>query len=402
MKKFFDSNLFYGILSVVMAIFLLFYVSSTENPINERTFTVNVAVTGLANTYLLEASPGTTEIRLSGNRSTISLTAARDLNAYVDLSNAKPGIESYPIYFTLPSGLSTVYVRPETVELSVDMLGTKELPVTCHTLHTVRDGFSYLEPVLDPSFILLSGPQRVLDQITEASITVDLSGRTASYYAELPIVLLDRNNVEFHSSRIDLSAASVVVHVEISESLSSKSVSVRTALSGNVDNRYIVAGMEVEPPTVKITGSYSAVSQIEFLNTETIDLSAMTETYHGPVRLVAPPGVSVLEGNEVEITIRIEKNLTRRTMEGIPVQVRNAPEGAFFETFPATVDVTLSAYPEAFDSVTSGEELLIDIKAYVDLNGELPGAQGYRLFVEVPEEFLVTQIDNESIQVFSQ
>ena len=401
MKKFFDSNLFYAILAVIMAVFLIFYVESAENPVTEKTFSnVNVAVNGLPSNHIIESEPEVVEIRVSGNRSAVNLSLPRDVRAFVDLRNAKPGTDIYPVQYTLPSGLSPVYVRPDTVELTIDELGALDLPVHCQTTNAVRQGYGSLEPVLFPATVTVSGPRKELDRIGEARVSVDLAERTLNYSADLPVMLLDKENNEFQSSRIHLSVDTVNVLVPVTENLSSKSVSVRTALSGNVDDRHIVAGVEVQPSSVKITGSYTAVSGIEYLTTETIDLSSMTDTYQGLVRLVTPPGVSVLEGDTVELTIRVEKNLTRRTVEGIPVGVRGAPEDTAYGALPMTVNVTLAAYPDVFDKATTGGALHIDIVAYVDLEGEPADARDYPLVVEVPEEYLVTMVSEDSVRLY--
>ena len=400
MKKFLNSNLLYGILAVIMAVFLSFYIESAENPISEKTFSpVNVAVTGLPDTHLLESDPPPVEIRVSGNRSAINLTFSRDVWAYVDLSEARPGTAHYPIQYSLPSGLSLAFIRPESVELTIDLWGSIDLPVTCHTMNTVRQGYNSMEPVLSPSTIRLTGPQRELDRIGEARVVADLSDRTTNFLSDLPVVLLDKDQSVFESRHVALSESEVNVYVAVSEYLSSKSVNVRTALSGDVDERYIVAGVEVQPSTVIISGSYLDISPIESLTTEPIDLSLMTETFHGYARLVTPAGVSVQEGDQVELTIRIERNLTRRTIEGIPIEIRNAPEGLTYEAAPPALSLTLAAYPPVFAEATVDGVLTIEIAAYVDLEGEPADDRTYPLIVEVPEEYLVTAASTETVRL---
>ncbi|MCL1805130.1 MAG: CdaR family protein [Clostridiales bacterium] len=418
MKRFFESNLFYGIVAVGMAVFLLLYVASSENPVTDKTFSnVNVTVNGLAEGYLLEANPRPVEIRVSGYRSNVNLTFARDVKAYVDLSSAQPGTAIYPVNCTIPSGLSLAYVQPDYVELTIDVFEARELPVVAETVNDVQQGFSSREPEIKPSVITVSGPRKALDQIAGARVSLDLSGRTRDFSGELPVVLVDKANQVFEDRRVDLSDEEVSVYVGISENLSSKSVSVRTPMSGNMDNRYIMTGMDVQPATVKITGSYATVSAIEYVNTEAIDLSSLTETFHGFIPLLVPPGVTVLEGDTVEITIRVEKNLVRRTVEGVPLEVLNAPEDMDLQVYPAAVSVTLAAYPDLFEPAEDGSGFADDVRAYIDLAGgdegqeeEQGDGQGdrqgdgqegaeYTIFVEVPEDFLVIQVIPETARL---
>ncbi len=402
MKKFLDSNIFYGILALVMAIFLLFYVDSSENPVSEKTFNnVNVTVSGLPEGLLLEKEPGPVEIRVNGYRSALNTVFSRDVKASVDLRAAEPGAATYKVQYSLPSGLSLVYVKPEYIELTVDELGNKTVPVTCRTLNAVPEGYGSLEPVVTPSTIVLSGPQKALDRVESAQVSLDLAGRNSDFQGRLPVVLLDKEQQEVQDSRLSLSAEDVAVHVVITESLSSKSVSVRTALSGTIDEKYVVAGVEVQPSTVKITGSYAVISKIDSLTTEPIDLAALTESFHGFVKLLVPSNVEVLDGDEVEITIKIEENLARRTFEDIPVEVRNGPDDRNYGTIPPTVDVTLAAYPQVFANASSGGEYRIDIKAYVDLAGQPADTRDYTVMLEYPAEYQVVEVSPQTIRLYS-
>ena len=77
-------------------------------------------------------------------------------------------------------------------------------------------------------------------------------------------------------------------------------------------------GVEVSPSTVRIAGTYDMIKDIEFLNTEPIDLTGATEDYTARVALVVPEGIEVLDGNEVSVTVKIEENLTHRVLRDIP------------------------------------------------------------------------------------
>jgi YbbR domain-containing protein len=292
--------------------------------------------------------------------------------------------------------LSLVHIHPEQVELTIDVFDSVEFPVAFRAIDSVAQGFSSHDPIITPYSVTISGPHRILEQIGEVAVSLDLGGRTGSFEGVLPVILYDKDDLEFYSARLRLSYTELSVRVPISENLSSKSVAVRTALSGNVDDRYIMAGMEVSPSTVMISGPYAAISMIDYLNTEPIDLASMTETFQGFVRLIVPPGVTVLEGDRVEITIRIEQNLVRRYIVGIPVEIRNAPDDFVYEADPATIDVTLSAYPEVFDGATIDGELLISIVAYIDLEGQPVEERLYTIVVEIPEEYLLSQVSEAS------
>ena len=60
---------------------------------------------------------------------------------------------------------------------------------------------------------------------------------------------------------------------------------------------------------MRIAGSYDLIKEIEYLNTEPIDLTEATADYTVEAPLVIPEGIEVLEGGAVQVTVRIEENL---------------------------------------------------------------------------------------------
>jgi YbbR domain-containing protein len=320
----------------------------------------------------------------------------------VDLADARPGTADYPVNYTLPNGLTIAYIRPDFVEITVDVFETIELPVLMYESNSVKQGYKSTEPVISPSTVEVSGPKRALDDIAEAAVRLDLSGRTSDFNEVLPVLLFERGGQEFQDRRVRLSQEEVSVYVGISENLSSKSVPVRAPLPGSVNNRYIVTGVEVQPSTVKITGPYATISTIDYLNTEAVNLSSITDTFHGSIKLITPPGVEVLEGDEVEITIMIEKNLIIRTYEGVPVEIRNAGDGAEYTTLPATVDVTLATFLDILEKADASGETRPAIVAYVDIADleALPEAdENLPVMLEIPDDYTVVSISSGMVRL---
>jgi len=401
MKKLFSSNLFYGILAVVLAVFLLVYVNYSENPMTDRTFpNIRVSASGLPDNHLLEREPGTAEIRVSGLRSALNMTSARDIQAFVDLRGADVGAADFPIRCNLPSGLSLVQIRPESVRLTVDVTATKEVELACDLLHFVAQGYSHQSPEFSPSNVAITGPSQALERIGRARISLDLTGRTEDYSGKLAIELLDRAGEVFLHPLISLSEPEASLYLGIAENLATKSVSVRTALSGTLGERYVVAGVEVHPSTVTISGLSAAISPIESLTTETIDLAPLEETFSGRVTLQVPSNVEVVGGPEVELIIRIEKNLIRRTIDDIPVDVRGSPPDQRYGAIPMALSLTLAAYPEVFEEALASGTLASLVSAYVDLAGQPADARDYPVLLDVPEQYLITAVSERTARLY--
>lgn len=400
MKEFLKSNMFYRLASVVLALFLMFYVHSLENPNSERTFyAVNVAMNNQPSELILGGEPKTVDFRIKGIRSLVNNTSSKDIKVWVDLSDAKAGKSVYKVQYSLPDGVEIAWVKPSTMEIYLDEIGAKTVALKYTTTNAVETGFGNFEPVVEPTQIQVSGPKLLLDKISHGVVNIDLTGLKTNFEGELPIQLVGQDGTPIQDSMVSLSQDKAKVLVAVTENMSSKSVPVRPALSGEIQKNWMVSSVEVVPTSVRITGSFDIIKNIEYLTTAPLDLTQMTESFNGSVALVIPEGVGVLDGTEVQVNITVIENLTTRVISDLPVEVRNPPSGKTYGTLPGKVNVELQAYPWIFANASTSEGYNIDVKAYVDLEGQPAGSQNYTVKVECPADYKVTGITPETVRI---
>lgn len=114
-------------------------------------------------------------------------------------------------------------------------------------------------------------------------------------------------------SRVELPRGASIVarspaEIEVTfERRGSKSVRVRVDATGEPAAGYRVAGIDVEPPRVRITGARRAVQRVTEIATEPIDLTGLSAPDEREVRLSsASSHVWVEEETSVKVQIRIE------------------------------------------------------------------------------------------------
>jgi len=267
------------------------------------------------------------------------------------------------------------------------------------TTNAVETGFGNFEPVVEPTQIQVSGPKLLLDKISHGVVNIDLTGLKTNFEGELPIQLVGQEGTPIQDSMVSLSQDKAKVLVAVTENMSSKSVPVRPALSGEIQKNWMVSSVEVVPTSVRITGSFDIIKNIEYLTTAPLDLTQMTESFNGSVALVIPEGVGVLDGTEVQVNITVVENLTTRVISDLPVEVRNPPSGKTYGTMPGKVNVELQAYPWIFANASTSEGYNIDVIAYVDLEGQPAGSQNYIVKVECPADYKVAVITPETVRI---
>jgi YbbR domain-containing protein len=231
-------------------------------------------------------------------------------------------------------------------------------------------------------------------------VQIDLSGLKSDYVAELPVSLVGKNDQVVENAQIKVDQPKVKAQVTITENMSSKSVQIRPAITGEIQESWLVSSVEVKPTTVRITGAFDLIKDIEYLTTDTIDLTLLEDSFSGKINLNIPEGVGVLDGTQVDVNIKLIKNLIKRTISGLPIEVRNAPANKNYGTLPTQVDVELQAFPWVFAGRSTTEGGYdIPVKPFVDLGGEPANSKDYEIQIECPPEFEVLTISTKTVRV---
>jgi YbbR domain-containing protein len=107
---------------------------------------------------------------------------------------------------------------------------------------------------------------------------------------------------------------------------------------------YHFYGAEVRPRSVVVEGPESELKQTAVIRTNPIRLDQRTEPFRERVSAV-PEGtyVRLVDPRPLEVRVEVDVAPVERTLEGIPVEVAGASDGA--SVSPAVLDVTISGPP---------------------------------------------------------
>ena len=158
MKDFLKSNLFYALVSVFLAVLLMFYVDSLSiPPSSEKTFTdLTLTVNNLPEGMIVENEMQDIDLRVPLDRVFYQFYLCQGFPGMGDLKEAQPGSETYRVQTSMPSGLELVWIRPSTLSLTVDTLGKKPCPCGCRRKITWRKATAAMLPLSTRPQITLS------------------------------------------------------------------------------------------------------------------------------------------------------------------------------------------------------------------------------------------------------
>ncbi len=315
MKKLFRSNWFTIATSILSAIIIWIYVVYQINPTFETTIK-NIQIT--FNRYsedfdngkltVLSSSTETVNVKIKGRRSQLSKVTRDNVSCTVNMSDVdSDGMHKLPINVSFDvSGVEVVSKDPYNVSVNVDKVVTEEKDITVETKGTPADGYVYDTIEYATDKIRLTGAKSIVKKVKKAKIYVDISGKSESISGRYKIVLLDKDGAEIDEAGISKNISYVELKCNI---LKLKEVDISAELSATetYDGKKVSIA-SVSPETVNVLGGKNALSSLEKIKTEKIDVSTANDRDKIKVKLEKLPQNVKLEKEieTVEVTLKVE------------------------------------------------------------------------------------------------
>lgn len=382
------NKVIYALLSAVIAFGLWLYVITVVNPEAEQTFyDVPVVLTnesvlkdkGLMIAY--DTQPKVTLV-LRGNRTDLNRLRNSDITVLADLSRINVGGDqnlSYSIGFPgefADNAFEVLSQAPDKVALSIVEWGSKEVDVNVNYTGSValdyivdKDGIQ-----LDYEKVTITGPRSVIDQITQARVDVDLTGRDQTFNESFRYTLCNANGVPVDAAQVKTNVAEVNMTLRI---LRVKEVQllldVKYGGGANVNTTQI----KIDPLTIKVAGSEALLQNLNSLTLGTVNLADLTEDTTLTFPITLTEGLTNLSGmTEATVTITFPE-LEVKTLSVTKIQVSNAPENMMVNVGTQVCTVTVRG-PKAQIDAISEEHLTIRVDlTNAELGENMYAAQVY-------------------------
>ena len=387
------------ILSILIAIFLWYYVYTEENPTITQKFE-NVPVQ-ILNEESLESrgliTVGTEEqtvtLTVEGKRAELKNLTASDFVVTADVYGYGVGENNIPIKVDAPAAALVTDIKPNRITIQIDELVSVAHDVEAVPITALRDGRELYVNGIQPAEVMVTGARSIVTQISAVEARVDadkLSEKPKTVHGTL--VAVDANGEEV--TDISLSSETAEVDAQI---LRSKEVPLDVNVTGEVSSKYTVSEIKI-PETIKIIGTKDAIEDIEKVKAADIDISDITATTKINLALNLPEGVYPSQGEQVNYVYVVINNVAVTEVE-IPaanIELRGTPEGA-----TAFIDETL----ESVKLTVRGTDALVqsasasDFVISADLTGLEPGTHEVALSKEYIKSFTSVEMEPVRVQV---
>lgn len=306
--------------SLILATFLALIIWATatqaQDPIANQFIQLEVDFVGQPeNSVLLRPERESVQLRIEGPQSILQQITPADFKASVDLSQVAFGTGvTMPIRVSTPvEDIELSEPIPAQVEVELEQQVLREVPVELDIRGSVARGHIQGEPLIEPSKITVSGPASQVELLDFALATVFLNDAQETKVGEHRPIFYDESGQVASTINLNLSndAVQVTIPVEESEGFSEKVITVDW--TGEPARGYRLLSVEVDPPTVVVSGLPQRVNEITRLTTEEIDINGLDESDTQQVTLKLPEGIRLDQEQDIFATFEIEPIRTTDT-----------------------------------------------------------------------------------------
>ena len=409
MKKKILNNFSLKVLSLVVAVLVWMAIVNITDPTMTKTITnieINVTdqdVITNKNQVFKVTSRNSAAIVISGKRSIVSRLEAKDFTATAPLSEMSQ-VNAVPVYVTAnnPEDRREISIIDKTVSITVAIedVEEKEYDLEVEYVGTPRDGYvvDKSKSGLKYNKVKIKAPQSIHNLINKVAVNVDVEDAAKDFSGKYEIALYNKSKSPIPKDGIEFGFNNVQVNTTI---LKVKEVPINYSVMGKPASGYLNTGVKSSVSTIKIVGRESLINDISevVLPTSILSIEGRNETLQRQVNISSylPQGVSLLEGQEENITITViieqESIHSFSLSPGTDIKLTKIPEGyAAKFTNDAKVTIQLRGLEELFNDFD-----VMTINPIVDLSHAQEGENEVQVQVTPPEG--MTFVNNVTITV---
>lgn len=411
------------LLSAVIAISLWVYVVTTVTPEDSQwirnipvTFTNEDGLFSDRNLTLTKGRNATVDLKVYGKRQDLLKLNNSNITITVDLSDVL-GPGSWPLRYTveMPETVSDNDISIESrstyeIDVQVDLLSVKEVPVQAVFQGSVADGYVQDSIELEYDTLEISGPQDQVSKVDHAEVVLERTNLSKTVSDSLAYTLVDADGGEVVSDEIHCNVDKIGVMMTVSM-VKELPLTVQFIDGGGATEEHVVSS--IEPSTITVKGSAEDLEGLNSLNIGNIDLSTIptNTSYTGNFSIVLPDNMTNLTGEEMaKVTVEL-KNLKEKTFRVTNLELANTPSNLKATLGTVSLQIKLRGPSDVIDTITASNiravadlssvgtstgQFSVPVDVYVDGFSDVGAMGSYNVLVSISEP---TESDDTAVAV---
>ena len=351
------------VISILVAIAMWLYVDLERAP--ERTMTIrDIPVefsgenTTLAdkNLMLLSGYDATIDLKIRGPKRELVKMNRDNVRVVASTSSIDSvGVHQLDWTVSFPDGVVRTNVSVEKASLSqitvtVGELYTKEVPVECHVVGEVAEGYFTGDVVLDPEVLTLRAQRDDLLNVSCAKLTVDISGATRSVVQTVDVQLYDYDGNPVENSNIRTNTSLIQAKVPV---LTTREVELAVEFSGVPGAAMNSIKCDITPKTVRLNGEADVLDSIDKLVLATLHVDDLELHQQNSYVVTPPDGTWLVNGNEVATADITLEGIEEKSLTATSIEFDKLPSGLYAIAPDGGLTVRLWGLSEEIEAVTA-------------------------------------------------
>ena len=351
------------VISILVAIAMWLYVDLERAP--ERTMTIrDIPVefsgenTTLAdkNLMLLSGYDTTIDLKIRGPKRELVKMNRDNVRVIASTSSIDSvGVHQLDWTVSFPDGVVRTNVSVEKASLSqitvtVGELYTKEVPVECHVVGEVAEGYFTGDVVLDPEVLTLRAQRDDLLNVSCAKLTVDISGATRSVVQTVDVQLYDYDGNPVENSNIRTNTSLIQAKVPV---LTTREVELAVEFSGVPGAAMNSIKCDITPKTVRLNGEADVLDSIDKLVLATLHVDDLELHQQNSYVVTPPDGTWLVNGNEVATADITLEGIEEKSLTATSIEFDKRPSGLYAIAPDGGLTVRLWGLSEEIEAVTA-------------------------------------------------
>ncbi|MFN0071374.1 MAG: YbbR-like domain-containing protein [Chloroflexota bacterium] len=368
-----------AVLAIVLAGALWMVIQADENP--DRTsvteFGVPLEVVNAPPNLVLVGEPPPIQVRVRVPIDVWPRLRPSMFRASADAGTATAGANDLPITIErLDSAIRSAEAASPRASVVFEEIREVSVPIRVNVLGSVPFGYTSQPPRAQPDRLTVIGPTSRIQRVDTAVVDVRLDAVTVSVDANFTPRLYDGRGSEITGLRV--SPSTVGVTIDVAQQVTYKEVGVRPRLTGRVASGYFVDGLDVEPAAVTAVGDPRALADVNYIETQSIDVSGASSTLVRRMPLAPPRGIGLVQVQPVTVTVRLSAIETTQIIR-IQPSIQGLIAGQIVQGEIPPLDLTISGPAPTLRALTNR-----DFSATLNVSGLGPGRHGLAPAISVP------------------
>lgn len=368
---------------VIASFCLWLYITNVENPV--QTYRVknipikfqNLSTLKDSKLTLLDKDSYNISLTVKGNSTEVFNLKPSDFEVVADLKGyaVKRGTVKIPVEVKKSPNYITI-LSDDTlwVEVNIDELVEKSVPIKSNIKSYAQKGYAALEPEFSTKNVLVSGPSQYINDVQYGLVEGNFQNLYTDEKLTLPITPVGLSEKAIENVTVDPEKIQITIPVK-----RAKTVPIKVITTNSHSNDMVVKSTVSSPSKVDVVGDENVVSHLEYIETMPIDLNKLGNDGAISTRLKVPNGVKLVNSNGfVRVSFQINKNTTKEFT--LDVKTTNLTTGYKAKLSSTSVNITVSAKEDILNSLSKDS-----IKCYVDLSNFTEGKYTLPINIGLPD-----------------